>query len=260
MHGVVLRYDHVRAVAGAQSIIDEGGWCVLEVCVDVPSQRWEARVLIFHLSAEAVADTVADEINYEPQRDARLTGCGRRTLRPDPAMGSHLCYVAEHPAPAPITAAVTARSRTPRRRPTTLVRDGMNPIVVTVGPSHTLREAARRMTARGVGAAVVIDEAQPGPCIITERDILHSNGVGQGIDDELVSEHLTSEVVYAAADWSLEKAAAAMVRGGFRHIIVMDGSEVSGILSMRDVVRCWTSDGATCELEDESRLERSAPA
>jgi CBS domain-containing protein len=124
----------------------------------------------------------------------------------------------------------------------------MNPIVVTVGPEHTLREAARRMTARGVGAAVVIDNEQPGPGIITERDILHSNGVGQTIDAELVREHLTSQLVYAAADWSLEQAADEMVRGGFRHVIVMDGSEVVGILSMRDIVRCWTTDGATCEI------------
>lgn len=129
-----------------------------------------------------------------------------------------------------------------------LVRDGMNPIVVTVGPDHTVREAARRMTAHGVGAAVVIDEQAPGPGIITERDVLHADGVGQDIDVELVRGHLTSEVVFAAADWSLEQAAAAMIRGGFRHIIVLDGSEVSGILSMRDIVRCWVSDGAACEL------------
>ena len=128
------------------------------------------------------------------------------------------------------------------------VRDGMNPIVVTVGPNHTLREAARQMTAHGVGAAVVLDQEQAGPCIITERDILHSNGVGQSIDTEFVREHLTSEVVYAAADWSLEQAAVAMVRGGFRHIIVVDDAGVVGILSMRDIVRCWTADGATCEL------------
>jgi hypothetical protein len=51
-----------------------------------------------------------------------------------------------------------------------------------------------------------------------------------------------------AADWPLEQAAGAMVRGGFRHIIVLDGTKVGGILSMRDIVRCWTSDGATCEL------------
>ncbi len=133
-----------------------------------------------------------------------------------------------------------------------LVRDGMNPIVVTVGPDHTLREAARRMTAHGVGAAVVIDNEQPAYCIITERDILHSNGVGQDIDRESVREHLTSVLVYAAADWSLELAASAMVRGGFRHIIVVEGSEVVGILSMRDIVRCWTSDGASCEVATEA--------
>lgn len=129
-----------------------------------------------------------------------------------------------------------------------LVRDGMNPIVVTIGPDHTLREAARRMTARSVGAAVVIDDAGHGPGIITERDILHSNGVGQSIDDEQVRDHLTSKVVYAAADWPLERAASEMVRGGFRHVIVLDGSDVTGILSMRDIVRCWTGDGAACEL------------
>ena len=131
-----------------------------------------------------------------------------------------------------------------------LVRDGMNPIVVTVGPEHTLREAARRMTARGVGAAVVLADSLPGPCIITERDILQSNGVGQSIDSESVGAHLTSELVYAEADWSLERAAATMVRGGFRHVIVLKGSDAVGILSMRDIVRCWTADGASCAVPE----------
>ena len=104
------------------------------------------------------------------------------------------------------------------------VGDGMNAIVVTVGPEHSLREAVRRMTARGVGAAVVIGNEQPVPGIITERDILHSNGVGQDIDAQLVRDHLTPELVYAAAGWSLERAAAEMVRGGFRHVVVLDDS------------------------------------
>jgi CBS domain-containing protein len=92
----------------------------------------------------------------------------------------------------------------------------------------------------------VIDSDQPGPSIFTERDILHSNGVRQDVDGELVRDHLTAELVSAAADWSLEQAAAEMVRGGLRHVVVLDGSEIVGILSMRDIVRCWTSDGATC--------------
>lgn len=126
------------------------------------------------------------------------------------------------------------------------VREGMSSTVLTVGPGHTLREVARLMSGRKVGAAVVMDPDGPGPGIITERDILLSLGSGQDSDQELVGDHLTRDVVYAAPDWSLEEAAAAMVRGGFRHLIVLDGSETVGILSVRDIVRCWTGDGAIC--------------
>jgi CBS domain-containing protein len=233
-------------IAAAARILQQGGWCVFDVCVDVPEQRWESRTLFFDRSPVAVADAVEREIALQPQFDARLSACDRRTLSPMPEIGEFLCYMADIPPVSP--AAAQPPSAPDRRRPQMLVRDGMNEIVVTAGPDHTLREAARRMTARGVGAAVVLDDEQLAPYIITERDILHSNGVGQDIDAERVRDHLTSEVVYAAADWSLERAAAAMVRGGFRHIIVVDGSEVVGILSMRDIVRCWTSDGAACEV------------
>lgn len=163
-----------------------------------------------------------------------------------------MCYVVD--TPAPVTTPDLASHRTAIRRHPVLVRDGMNPIVATVGPDHTVREAARRMTAHGVGAAVVIDEGEPGPGIITERDVLHADGVGQNTDVELVRGHLTSEVVFAAAGWSLEQAAAAMVRGGFRHIIVLDGSDVVGILSMRDIVRCWISDGPRVSSAADHRL------
>ena len=120
------------------------------------------------------------------------------------------------------------------------VRDGMNRIVVSVGPGHTLREAARRMTSAEVGAAVVIDPDGEGPGILTERDLLHSCGRGEDLDQELVGDHMAQRLTYASADWPLEKAAQEMVRGRFRHVVVLDGSEVVGILSMRDIVRCWT--------------------
>jgi hypothetical protein len=66
----------------------------MEVCLDVPAQDWEARILVFDLAAEAVADTVIDEIRANPELDVRLTGCSRATLAPDPDMGAELCYVA----------------------------------------------------------------------------------------------------------------------------------------------------------------------
>ncbi|TML08090.1 MAG: CBS domain-containing protein [Actinobacteria bacterium] len=128
------------------------------------------------------------------------------------------------------------------------VRDGMSTVVLTVGPQHTLREAARLMSDRRVGAAVVIDPDSPGPGIITERDLMESIGAGQDPAGEVVGNHLTASLVFAAPDWSLEEAAVAMVRGGFRHLVVTEGGDIAGILSVRDVVRCWTDDGAICEV------------
>jgi CBS domain-containing protein len=126
------------------------------------------------------------------------------------------------------------------------VHEGMSATVLSVGPDHTLRAAAELMSERRVGAAVVIDPEAHGPGILTERDILISLGDGQDPDSELVADHLTRDVVFAAPDWSLEEAAAAMVQGSFRHLIVLDGGETVGILSVRDIVRCWTADGAIC--------------
>jgi len=128
------------------------------------------------------------------------------------------------------------------------VRDGMSTVVLSMGPGHTLRAAARLMTERRVGAAVVMDPDAPGPGIITERDLLRSLGQGQDPDQECVGDHLTSELVFAAPDWSLEQAAVAMVKGGFRHLVVVQDGDIAGVLSVRDIVRCWTDDGAACEV------------
>jgi CBS domain-containing protein len=128
------------------------------------------------------------------------------------------------------------------------VREGMSDVVLTIGPRHTVREAAVGMSQRNVGAAVVIDPEEPGPGVITERDILHAVGAGQDPNKELVADHLTSNLTFASPDWSLEQAAAAMIRGGFRHLVVVERGELIGVLSMRDIVRCWTGDGASCDV------------
>jgi CBS domain-containing protein len=124
------------------------------------------------------------------------------------------------------------------------VRDGMTQLVLTIGPAHTLREAARLMSKRQVGAAVVIDPELAGVGILTERDLLDSIAAGQNPDQELVGQHRTHDIVVASPGWTLEQAATAMVRGGFRHLVVVEGQDVTGLLSMRDIVRCWSSSGA----------------
>jgi CBS domain-containing protein len=134
----------------------------------------------------------------------------------------------------------------------------MSTAVLSVGPDHSLREAARLMSQRRVGAAVVLDPEAPGPGIITERDLLDSIGAGQDPDAERVRDHLTADIVFAAPDWSLEEAAVAMVRGRFRHLVVTDGGEIAGILSVRDVVRCWTDDGAICDVPESAGFGATA--
>ncbi|GGO34040.1 MULTISPECIES: CBS domain-containing protein [Streptomyces] len=120
-----------------------------------------------------------------------------------------------------------------------LVRDAMSTLVLTIGPAHTLRQAARLMSARHVGAAVVLDPDTYGLGILTERDVLNSLGIGQDPDHETAGTHTTTDVVFAAPTWTLEDAADAMSHGGFRHLIVLDGDEPVGIVSVRDIIRCW---------------------
>ncbi|MGW3510297.1 CBS domain-containing protein [Streptomyces sp. NPDC000994] len=123
-----------------------------------------------------------------------------------------------------------------------LVRDAMSTVVLTIGPAHTLRQAAALMSARHVGAAVVHDPDAGGIGILTERDVLNSVGLGQNPDTERVHAHTTTDVVFAAPSWTLEEAARAMTRGGFRHLIVLDHDEPAGIVSVRDIIRCWAPD------------------
>ena len=125
------------------------------------------------------------------------------------------------------------------------VREGMSEVVLTVGPSHTLREAAEMMVEKGTGAALVTDDERPVPSIVTERDILNSLGRGQDPDSERVSEHMSEGIVAASPDWSLEHAASEMSTRGIRHLVVFDEGELVGVLSIRDIVRVWTSTGAT---------------
>ncbi len=122
-----------------------------------------------------------------------------------------------------------------------LVRDAMTTLVLTIGPTHTLRQAACLMAGRRVGAAVVFDTDTSGLGILTERDVLNSVGCGQDPDRETAHAHTTTAVVFASPDWTLEEAAGAMTRGGFRHLIVLDDREPVGIVSVRDIVRCWTT-------------------
>src|SRR6478735_6856870 len=120
----------------------------------------------------------------------------------------------------------------------------MSRVVLTVGPQHTLRDVAKQMTERKVGAAIVVDPDAPGPAIVTERDVLRAYAEDRVTGDDPVLNYATERIVFAAPDWSLEQAADEMVRGSFRHLVVIDAGQIVGILSMRDIVTSWAGEGA----------------
>jgi CBS domain-containing protein len=122
------------------------------------------------------------------------------------------------------------------------VSDAMSSQVLIVGPEHTLRQAAQMMSARRTGSVVVIDPESAGVGIMTERDVLNAIGAGLDPDTERTAGHLTWEVVYAGPQWTLEEAALAMARGGFRHLVVMDSDDVLGVISVRDIMRVWAAE------------------
>ena len=128
------------------------------------------------------------------------------------------------------------------------VREGMSSVVLAVGPEHTLRDTAAKMAEKGTGAALVFDEESPAPRIVTERDILLALGSGEDPDSATVADHMCDSVISASPDWSLERAAEEMVQRGIRHLVVVDHGELVGVLSMRDIVRCWTQVGATASI------------
>ena len=128
-----------------------------------------------------------------------------------------------------------------------LVRDAMSTVVLTIGPAHTLRQAAQLMSARHVGAAIVFDPDTCGIGILTERDVLNAIGTGLDPDHEHAHAHTTTDVVFAAPQWTLDEAAAAMLHGSFRHLIVLDDGDLIGVVSVRDIVRCWAPESVAAQ-------------
>jgi CBS domain-containing protein len=116
-----------------------------------------------------------------------------------------------------------------------LVRDVMQAELLTVDPSTTVIDAARKMFARRVGSALVVGgETVEG--IFTERDIVRSlAGVADSGRGSPVSRWMTPRPVTIAPDATVGQALDVMLNGGFRHLPVMEGERLVGIVSMRDL-------------------------
>jgi CBS domain-containing protein len=115
------------------------------------------------------------------------------------------------------------------------VRQVASSAVVTVGPTQSLREAARLMATHRVGSAVVQD-AEHLAGILTERDVLEAVAAGAEPEGSTVQEFMTPDVVTVGPEWDLIEAAGEMARRRIRHLVVYDGGQLLGVLSVRDVL------------------------
>ena len=115
----------------------------------------------------------------------------------------------------------------------------MSPDVLAVGPATSLVDAAGRMHDRRVGAVVVTDGGRL-VGILTERDVLRAVATG-GVDGP-VAEAMTRTPDTIGPDETVGHAAALMIHGGFRHLPVVDGDAVVGMISIRDLVRLSVDD------------------
>src|SRR5687768_12355605 len=107
--------------------------------------------------------------------------------------------------------------------------------VFSVSPSQSVTEVAGVMVQGRVGSAVVID----GPWLLgifTERDALRAVASGSDLSAASVKEWMTKDPVTVDADTDTEEAAAIMATHGFRHLPVVDGEKVIGVISLRDVL------------------------
>ena len=124
----------------------------------------------------------------------------------------------------------------------TTVRDMMSTALLTVEATTPLAEAAARMDARRVGAALVLNGDRLSG-ILTERDVLRAVASG-GVEGTQVGSWMTHDPETIEPGDTAGHAAAVMIHGGFRHLPVLEGGLPIGILSIRDLMRTVVDDEA----------------
>jgi CBS domain-containing protein len=188
-------------------------------CTQHPSDAWvaqQARQLAWSL-----ADRASPPRFLIHDRDASAApGLGRH--RPPPVRGGSM--------------------RQRRVRPMPPVHRHMSRDLLTVEAGLPVVAVAKRMADRNVGAVLVLEDGRLAG-IMTERDLMRA--VARGLrDDAVVGECMTADPDTIAPDDTIEHAAVLMIHGGYRHLPVVDGDDVVGVLSIRDLVQVVVEDSA----------------
>ena len=110
--------------------------------------------------------------------------------------------------------------------------------VLTTQPHRTVKEVAAQLASRGVGAVVVSDASHTVLGIVSERDIVRAIGAGSSsVLEEPVSRYMTAKVTTVDEGASIDRVMELMTAGRFRHLPVVEGGRLIGIVSIGDVVK-----------------------
>jgi CBS domain-containing protein len=115
------------------------------------------------------------------------------------------------------------------------LRDIMSTKVLTTSAERPVAEVTGMMVTIRVGSAVVMQGSWLAG-ILTERDVLRAAASGSDLTKSPVSEWMTSNPITATPDTTIEEAAEVMLINGFRHLPVVEGRELKGMVSIRDVL------------------------
>jgi CBS domain-containing protein len=124
-----------------------------------------------------------------------------------------------------------------------ILRSKGNSEVLTIRPDATVAEAARLLSERRIGCLVVSRDGARPEGVISERDIVREMGVrGVGCFQETVVEMMTEDVQTCGSDDQADDVLTQMTNGRFRHLPVLDGDRMVGLISIGDVVKARLSE------------------
>ncbi len=119
-----------------------------------------------------------------------------------------------------------------------ILRDKSAEGVITIAPGATVGDAAKVLSGKRIGAVVVSSDGTDVAGILSERDIVRAIGsIGPGCLTDKVESLMTSKIISATRDETVDSVLVKMTEGRFRHMPVMEGAAMIGLISIGDVVK-----------------------
>ncbi len=116
-----------------------------------------------------------------------------------------------------------------------LASKGMN--VITIRPDQQVRDAIAMLTQHGIGALVVVDDSNKPVGIISERDIVRHAAVDEEVFSQIVSSIMTRNLITGIPQDDIASIAHTMTENRFRHLPIVEGDDLIGIISIGDVLK-----------------------